>query len=292
MFEIITELVTATVAGLEPLQAGDDELEPWMEFAIIAAMCIPVGVVSFKLGLEQYRKSSFVRGTAQVVIEALDEGRAQLSGKARPYETTYDQPFEVGECVYGRWRVRELVPKHRNNQDDDQYTWETIASGRIGDRIVLEDDTGAIVARRPSMTLSDELHTRQTVAEDHVPSGKVGDFLDAQGISKIGNRRRRYEQRVIPPGTDLLVVGYAWPRTDDEDEAVFETLRETYDGFRDDLVIGRDRETRKYDVTDKSEGQLTRHYLLWTMGFGLGGLVFVGLGAVFLFRAIQEYGLL
>jgi len=303
----LTPLLDGVTAfdGLVPLQNNDDALEDWQAMALVAGLCFPVGLAVIKMGFDRYHSSRIVANTGTERIRSMAVGRTELKGTARQYDRTYAQPFEDGECLLAEYSVQELVTKE--DGDEKKQVWETVTSGTLGDRIVLEDETGAVVVKQPSMTYSRELETRkkQGILANIFEGTFVGDwfglgpnestvaFLEERNISLRTNRRRLYEQKVVPSGTELYVLGQATERDDDaEDDAIVERLAGSYDRFLDALVIEGDDGSGEYIVTDKNEGGISRHHLLRALLAIVGGVGFVVLGAVFLGLSLQEYGLI
>ena len=276
-----------------PLQGGED-IQDWQAALLFAAMCFAVGMVSLKLGADRYRKSRVVKNTSTEQVRSMAVGRTELNGTARPYDGTYEEPFRDGEAVVADWRVSEWREKNPHDDEDDTKTWKQVASGRLGDRVVLEDDTGAVALERPPMgDLSNELTWETEVGPGTVPPAKVGEFLESQGVSTASGDKRRYRQRVIRDGTELYVFGEAGRRDDDTgEEPVFETLGRRYDDFVDELLLSRDSSTDRYIVSDKDEDEISRGAFLRTLAFLLCGVAFVALGAGLLAYGLQLNGML
>jgi len=307
MLEPIPDAIPAVATTLDafvPLQSDEGSLEDWQVMAIAAAMCLLAGVGVLRMGADQYGKSRIVKNTGTEKIRSMAVGRTELNGTARAYDQTYAQPFRKGECVFGTYSVQELVTKQ--DGDEEKKEWKTITSGTIGDRIVLEDETGAVIMERPSMTYSGELETRtkqgnlanlfeETFLADWFglgPNKQTVAFLEENGIAVSSSNRRKYVQKVVPPETDLYVLGQAVRRDDDADAGLIETLHEKYDGFTDTLVIERDDGSGEYIVTDKSEDKMARDQFLKAVAAIGGGIVFMALGAGLLGLSLQGYGLI
>jgi len=277
--------------GVVVLQSQEENLEDWQLMLGVAAMSFAVGMVSLKLATDRYRKSRLVKNTSTERIRSVALGRTELNGVARPDGETCDQPFTAGECVYGTWRVREWKEANPHDDEDDSKTWKTVSSGTVGDGLVLEDDTGAILLENPSTDLSDELETSETVGRGTIPDGRTAEFLESQNISVASDHRRRYEQGVIPAGTELYAFGEA-VRDDEGAEQREQRLGDDYENLVAELVLGYDEDTGEFIVSDKTEDELAREQFLRTIPFILGGLLFVAVGAGFLGLSLQEYGLL
>lgn len=285
-----------------PLEASGEFLADadWEAAAVFAAGFMLVGLILVKQGFDKYRTSGLIKNTATERVRSMAVGRTELNGEARAYDQTYPQPFTAGECVYGRYRIRERVKKETKD-DETETVWESIAFGRFTDRMVVEDETGAVILERPSVGVS-TTKTQGRVAnllEDTVlgdwfdlgPDEQTATFLEENDIPRTSSNRRRYEQTVVPPGTDLYVLGQATPREDDADEDdVVDRLQERHETFVDDLVIERDDGSGEYIVTTKDEGEIARTHLLKAVGTMCTGLFVAAIGAWMLGLALQNYG--
>lgn len=279
---------------LEIVLQGEDDVSDWEAAVLFAAMCFAVGAVALKLGADRYRKSRIVKDTPTERIRSLAIGRTEITGTARPYDGTYEEPFGNGEVVFARWRVSEWREKHPNDDEDDTKTWKTVGSGRIGDRIVLEDETGAVTLETPPTgDLSDDLVRTEEVGPGTVPPGKIAEFLESQGISTASSNKRQFRQHVIRDGTELYAFGEVSRRdSDSRKESVVEKLLERHDTFVEELIFSRDSSTEQYIVSDKDEDEISRDASLWTLVFLLGGLAFTALGAGLLAYGLQLNGVL
>lgn len=276
-----------------PLQEGQD-VQDWQAALLFAAMCFAVGAVALKLGTDRYRKSRIVKNTSRERIQSMAIGRTELSGTARPSDGTYGEPFGNGEVIFAKWGVSEWREKHPNDDEDDTKTWESIASGRLGTHVVLEDETGAVMLDTPPTgDLSEEMVQTEEVGPGTVPPEKIAEFLESEGISTASSNKRQFRQRVIRDGTELYAFGEARRRDDDSrDEAVIQRLQERHDNFVEELVLGRDSETETYIVSDKDEDEISRGAFARTLAFLLGGVAFTALGAGLLGYGLQLNGLL
>lgn len=284
------------LAGVDPalLLQGDGDVQDWQAAVLFAAMCFALGAVALKRGADRYRKSRMIENTATERVRSMAVGRTELTGTARPYDGTHGEPFGTGEVVFARWRVSEWREKHPNDEDDDTKTWKSVASGRVGDRIVLEDDTGAVTLETPPTgDLSSDLVRTEEVGHGTVPPAKIAEFLESQGVSTVSDNKRRFRQRVIRNGTELYAFGEARRRGDEPREApTIESLLGRYDTFVDELVFGRDSGTGEYIISDENEDDIARGAFLRTLAYLLGGVTATALGAGLLAYGLQLNGML
>lgn len=296
--------------------SSSDELDDWMVSAIVASMSVAVGAVAVKHGFDRHRRSWLVDDTPTERVRSIAAGRTELKGVARPFGRTYDQPFTDGDCLYAKWRVKELVTRV-NDEGEHEQTWETIATGTVGEHVVLEDDTGSIALESPPVSFSKDAETEKKrkgrenifkrlwrwITSNPRPEPPYAPFLRENGVSVNTSNDRRYEQHVLEDGTDLYVLGQATPRdsasdlgsTDDalaNEADVLAELSADDDEFRDDLVMERDSASEEYLVTDRSESTLVWRNRLLMLGLLAVGVVLVTVGAVFSWLSLQQYGII
>lgn len=311
--ESLSDLTTAlfvaalTRFGSVVLQSSGDLLgdADWEGTAFLGVAFLALGAVAIKLGFDQYQTSQLVKNTAPERIRSVAVGRTELNGAARQYDTTYPQPFTGGECIYGRYRVREQV-QEEDSDGETKHVWEPIATGQFGDRLVLEDDTGAIILDNPPVEYSSEMCTTKTqgkldnLFEDTIlgdwfnlgPDEQTARFLDEQGIPLTSSNRRQYEQKVVLPETELYVLGQAVRRDDETDEAILDDIAKRHETFMNDLIVERDEGSGEYIVTAKDEESLSRARLLKAMGMVATGVFCIAFGAAMLGVTLQNLGYL
>lgn len=279
-----------------------DGVGGWLTIVLLGALCVLFGTSSIRQSLEQYRTSKLVENTPTERVRSMAVGRTELTGRAKPYEDTYDQPFEDGECVFGEFWVRELVTKRTN--DGKETVWEPVEHGLLGERIVLDDGTGTVALRQPPVDYSDQLVTKRTQGRlaNLIEGTFLGDwfgvgpndatrsFLEERGMSVTASNRRQYEQRVVPPGTGLYVFGQAAIASDDDfEQATLDRLTDRYPDFETDLILQRRPSRGGYVVTDKSESQVASEHFWDAVRDALGGIVLIVVGLVLLSIALFLY---
>lgn len=281
MIEVIDSLLAPDIF----LQSNGDE--DWHIMAITGVMALLASAGITKQAYDKYRKSRAVRNRATEPVRSVAMGTSELKGRAKPYGELHPQPFQEGECVRADYTVEEMVSKET---DDGEQTseWETVRSGTVGDHVVLEDDTGAIVLDDPPVNYSRSARTRNTEGRisnllegtfferwfDFSPNEATQRFLNEEvGLPVDSDNRRRYTQRVLTEDKDLYVLGEATHHDGRFDEEVLDELEERHGSFQDDYTVERDSASGDYIVSDKDESQLIRRYYLY-------GLVWLAIGVV------------
>lgn len=276
-----------------------DGVGGWLTIVLLGAMCVLFGATSIKHSFDQYRTSQVVQNAPTERIRSMAVGRTELTGTARPYEETYEQPFEGGECVFGEYWIRELVTKQTD--DGTEKEWETVEYGQLGERIVLDDGTGTAVLRNPPVDYSESLVTKRTqgwfanLIEGTFlgdwfgvgPNDETRSLLESQGTSVTANNRRQYEQRLLPPDTELYVFGQAAIADDGDFEAEeVERLEAQYPDVETDLIIQRRPTRGEYIVTDKAESAVANEHFWDAVSDAIGGIALLVIGIVLLVIAL------
>lgn len=227
---------------LEPVlqqDGGDGDI-----FLVIAALIVG----SFLLGaflvvnaVVRYRKERLVANTPLANARSVAMGRTNIEGTATPVDEPLDQPFNDGDCLYAHWEVKEV-----STRTEDTKTYSTVAEGSYGQRFYLEDETGRILVADPAdadVMVADEYETETDVSDGSSPPDPIPAFCGEEEIPDPDDDRK-YEQVVVPPGTDLMIFGAASRLQDGE----------RYDGAND-VVVGRDAMTDRFMLTDESEDE-------------------------------------
>ncbi len=306
---LLEALVTVEVFALDLLSSNSEfGDEDWHLFLMLSAFFLPFGLVSVKKGADMYNRSRLVKNQATEKVRSVAVGRTELKGAARACEEVYPQPFKEGDCVFARWEIEERVTKEVPGEEDETKTeWETQKSGYLGDDIVLEDDTGAIILKDPPMKFSDEATAQITEGRlsnlfedtfltrwfDLKPNEPTQRFLEKQGMPITSDDRRRYTQKVIPPGTELYALGQVVPQEEDDvAEDLLLELEERHENFQENLMMEKDTGSGEYIVSDMSEDELARGKFYRTLILLAGGVLLFAVGAGLLGLAAQDYGLI
>lgn len=281
--------------------AGDG-VKLWLTIVLAGTLCLLFGTTSIRHSLDQYRTSKLVENTPTERIRSMTAGRTELTGAARPYENTYEQPFDDGECVFGDYWVRELVTKQTD--DGSKKEWQAVERGRLGDRIVLDDGTGTATLRQPPVDYSADLVTKRTQGRfanlvegtfigdrlDVGPDDQTRSFLERQDIPVTSSNRRQYEQRVVPPETELYVFGQAGIASDEDfDDAELDRLTDEYPDLETNLIVERRPGRGDYVVSDKPESEIASEHFWSAVRDALGGIVLVVVGLALLVFALLLY---
>jgi len=268
-----------------PQSNGD--LEDWQMMAIAGVASLAVSGGLAKVSYGYYRKSRAIKNRATEPIRSLAMGTTELKGRAKPYGEPYPQPFKEGECVTADYNIEERVTKE--DDDGEQTTeWETVRSGTLGDHVVLEDETGAIVVDDPPISYRRSAKTQNTEGRlshwfegtfmerwfDLSPNEPTQRFLNEEvNLAVNSSNRRRYTQRALTEDTSLYALGEATHHDDSLDYEVLEELDERHDSFQEDYVLTSGED---YIVSDKDEATLIRrYYLLGVIWFTFGLAVFL-----------------
>lgn len=279
-----------------------DGVGGWLTIVLLGTLCVLSGATSIKQSIGKYRTSQLVENTPTERIRSMAVGRTELTGRAKPYEDIYDRPFEDGECVFGEFWVRERVTERSSDGTDTE--WRSIESGLLGDRIVLDDGTGTAVLCQPPVDYSGELVTVRTQGRlanlvegtfvgDWLgvgPSDAVRSFLEEQDVPVTSGNRRQYEQRVVPPGTELYVFGQAAIAPDEYfEDAEFDRLTDKYPDLETNLVIERRPSRGDYVVSDKPESEIADGHFWDAARDALGGVVLLVVGLGLLLGTLLVY---
>ena len=271
-----------------PLVAGG--VGVWLTPLLAGALAVIFGAASINASFDNFGTSNAVKNTPTERIRSMAVGRTELTGTARPDGELHEQPLSDGQCAYGEFRIREL--DHRGSEP----TWNTIEKGRVGEHVVLEDGTGSVLLRSPPIDFSDACVTRRTQGRlaTAVEGTFLGDWLgvgpdqatrsllEDRGVPVISARRRQYEQRVIPPETELYVLGHATIVDDEAAEATLERLQERYPDLDTNVLMEHRSRDVDYYVTDKTEEQVASEQHWSAMKESVGGIALLVFGIALL----------
>lgn len=288
---------------------GDDG-----ELFVFLLIGFGVGCYLIYDGFDTWQLSRLVQDTPTSKVRSMPVGRVELQGTARKRDRSVTPPLADAECVYVDWEAE----KRERRVDDDgdvHYEWVTIARGRRAVAFDLEDDTGAVVVRAdrddPEFDVNRDEHGRDRTysagesAPDDVrrfvaakgdpdatgageaPGGEDDGFFDdlvefagdlaTDSLDDTGNRRR-YEETVLPVGSQAYVFGSAEPREGASME----------DSAADLLEIRRDAGTDEFLISDSTGETLQDSYGRWGPIETLAGLA---ISAGCLFGLLWEFRL-
>lgn len=234
--------------ALAPLQSDGDD-NPFVLFLFLGGF----GAMSLYGGWRRYRTSRLVADTPTERVRSMAAGRTELEGVARPRGEPFDEPFGDGEAVIGTYRIEEW------EDDDDGGEWKTKEFEKFTAPFYLDDGTGrALVDAEsddPDLHVSDEHTDQWTVGSTESEPEPVAEFLrqrsslDATSGGLTGvlfEQKRRYTQKVVPPGADAYVFG----------DAEVREIEEPGSSGAERLVINEDDATGRFIVSDMSEDEL------------------------------------
>ena len=257
----------AGVVPVGPLQVSLDGL-------LFGLFLFGLGIWMIYHGFSEYRASRLIRDTATETVRAAAVGRTELEGTAEPVGPVLARPFTDGDCLYAHYSIRE----EREDSDGDT-SWATLDHDTWITEFYLDDGTGRVLVEpevSAKFEISDEHTTRITVPEGRSEPAGVAEFLE-QGtdVDPTTQHRRKYVQKVIPPGGTVYVLGGAEMRPDAEGRD------------EDSLVIRRDESSDRFVVSDMGEEELTTTLSRRApMAIGLG----IALSAGALFLVLNQLG--
>lgn len=233
-------------------------------------------------GFRKWQQLRLMQDTRTERIRSVAVGRTELNGTARELAGTVEWPFTDGECLVATYEIEEW-------RSDDGGRWDTADYDVLSVPFELDDDTGAIRVEPTddgTYEISGAHRTQFTVAGSESEPAAVRGFLrthssvdagDSDGLpGMLFDSKRRYTEEVIPPGTDLYLLGGASPRGDAS-------------GTNPDrLVLSRDEAIGEFIVSDRSEKALVSSYKWRAPGQIVGGLA---LSSVTLFFLLSAFGI-
>lgn len=257
----------AEVVPVGPLQVSIDGF-------LFALFLFGLGIWMIYHGFNEYRVSRLIRDTGTETVRAAAVGRTELEGTAEPVGGSLARPFTDGDCLYAHYNIQE----EREDSDGDT-SWATLDQDTWVTEFYLDDGTGRILVEplvSAKFEISDEHTTRITVREGQSEPPEVAEFLE-QGtdVDPTTRRRRKYVEKVLPPGETVYVLGGAEMRPDAEGRD------------EESLAIRRDEGSDRFVVSDMAEKELTTTLSRRApMVIGLG----LALSAVALYMLLTQLG--
>lgn len=273
--------VSLTAAAWVVLQSSDSA-SPTEKFLILSVVFL-VSLYAVYWGFGQWKLSRLIQDTPTEKVRSMSAGRTELEGTVREADGTVDPPYTESEAVYVDWSAQRRE-RHRDDDGNVEYRWETVASGREVYPFALEDDTGRALIRAdaddPTVDINGDDHrTTVTYHQGEQPPAAVSQFvnggdaeggaeaesgdggfidsavdavsdaMDRQALHDTGHRRR-YKQSVLPVGSHVYAFGSAQPRQDASMEA----------GQQDLLELRRHEGTDRFLISDSEEEELQESY--------------------------------
>lgn len=230
------------------LQSSSDDGDGFL--VVVAGFFIGLFLIYY--GFKLWRLKRLIQDTPTETVRSMAVGRTELAGTAHPRGEAFDQPFAEGAAVVAEYEIEEY------EQNDEGSNWDTKDRGRYLEPFDLDDGTGTVRVDADDgleVRYSDGATTQFTVGSTEEEPPAVEAFLrehssvsvpDAGPSGVVFGERRRYTQKVIPPGTEVYLFGNASQRADATGTANEEALS-----------VGRDEATGRFLLSDMDEATLT-----------------------------------
>jgi hypothetical protein len=263
LFILIGGLAFAVVAGDGPIVYG---------VLVVGSLALIYD------GFTDWQQIRLIEDTAPETIQSVAVGRTEVHGTCKPLERPLPRPFSEEPCVLSYWKVEEY-----------NDGWETLGTGVRYVPFVVDDVTGTIevdppVDARPKM--SEQNSTELTVGSgvgvlSQEPEPVVAFLQTVDDISVLDSGMlssrllRRYTEAVVPPGSEMYVLGGAH-------------VRENPSGSNPQrLVLGRDDANGEYIISDRPPEEFVGGDRSWALAqIGIGLALLVGIGTL----VVLQYG--
>ncbi|MFC4543040.1 E3 ubiquitin ligase family protein [Halosolutus amylolyticus] len=186
--------------------------------ALVGLVVVAAGtLLALVYGVRELRLASHVlRSRPDAVLDAPDGGPIQLRGTAKPAGGRVRSPFTDTSCLASEYVVEEARDSKHGR------SWTTIASGERYVPFRLDDGSGSVLIEPPGADFRLEEHARIDVDGGRAPPEPIRAFIDRTEDVDSQNRRldlrlfelrtgtdRRFRERVLEPGEEILVLGTA-----------------------------------------------------------------------------------
>ncbi len=288
------------LAALPVLQSSSSDDDPF--FLLVAGF--GGGLFAIYWGWKRYRRYMLIRDTPTEKVRSMAVGRTELEGTVRVDGEPMDAPFTDDPCVFASWTIRE----YRYDSEDDEYEWQTIASGDDSRDFYLEDETGRVLVRAgkydTDFDISSDNEVTISVDGSQTPPPEIREFIHDErddwdlkqlldnplgaitdAISSDGSvggtsNDRRYSQTILPIDSHIYLLGRAEPRPIDE-------ASDRQVGANEDLLeMIPDSATGLFLISDRKEEKLASYYSKMAPVAIFGGLA---LSAVCLYFLLDWY---
>lgn len=259
----------------------------------LAGFIIGIGLMVF--GFMSFKRYQRIRDTPTSRIRSVAVGITEVKGKIRKTdeENTYRHPINGDDTVY----YERKVEKYR--YDDDGSNWETVLTEEVGDKFMLEDDTGEIEVRiedNPALELEDAKERNQYSGikpNEELPralegtnanndSSLIPNFLESSG-------RYRVTVTALYPDDFCYVLGKARPKEGSEASSINEENivighpeYNKNDGFLDFDMFS----STSYIISNQKEDELQKEEKWQGPSGFIAGLI---LSAICLFYILQLF---
>lgn len=227
---------SGVVASVLPAVLQSDEGDGFI--VVVIGFLLGLYLVYYGFGL--WRRKRLIQDTPTETVQSIAVGRTELEGTARPAagvasapDGTFDAPFTDEECLHVDWQVEEY---RKDPDDDNDKSWDTIASGSRTEPFRLDDGTGEVLVRAddhdPTFEISDEFTTQHTVGGLNSPPDQVAEFINATHHQAMGP-----EPAAAEPD----------PKSDEDDEGFLASAVDTVtDALDGSSRIGTSSNKRRY----------------------------------------------
>lgn len=263
-------------------------------------------------GFQTWKMYRLVQDTPTARVRSMAVGRTELEGTVREHDRTVEPPYTDNRCVYVNWKA-ERREQYQDDEGNTKYRWETVGEGTEKIPFELEDDTGSALVRADEgaeFDIFDEANqVSVTYARGETPPEQVTAFVDRfhrrqrsenpnadpdDGVFESAvdlvtdmfagsgdpltdtSNRRRYEQTVMPVGSEAYLFGSAEPRENVSMDAGQEEL----------LEVRRDEGSGEFLVVDVEEERVRERYSSAGPAKTVGGLA---VSAVALYLLLEWY---
>lgn len=192
--------------------------------ALLGVLFVGIGVTLTGVGLRSVRRGRAIGANEPTAIgEAIDAtGRIEVEGTVLD-RNTFDAPFSGDRVVLSTYTVEERKSnENAGTRQTDRNAWRTVARGRIGRSLVIDDGTGRLAVDPAEATIdTGSLSPTESVSEGGELSeatrlrlsALTGEIDDFETILP-GSKRRRYSEGTIEPGSEIHVYGGVVDRND------------------------------------------------------------------------------
>ena len=225
-------------------------------FAVVGAFILSRGVVRLRLW------RTIAKTPTSPCRGVVAPGPVEVVGQVEADAPTEPGPFSGTPAAFGEWRIDELRRSGKNNR------WVKVASGRVGGRFRVRDETGAVRVEPEGAELDLEATFKADSSLGVDPPPRVMAFLQARRIEFEGifgaNKRMRYHEHLLVPGQRVYVLGTAFHAPDAR------------------LAVGLGDAGFPFLVSHRSEAKAGRHAFWSGVGTLAMGIVSTGVGLVVL----------
>jgi hypothetical protein len=266
-----------------------------LETILFASAGFIGGIALMIFGFMSFKRYQRIRDTPSSRVRSVAVGMTEVKGKIRKanQESTYKHPIDGDDTVY----YEREVEKYRH--DDNGSNWETVLTEEVGDKFMLEDDTGKIEVKiEDNVALElEDARERETYSgikpNEELPralegtnanndSALIPNFLESSG-------RYRVTVTALYPDDFCYVLGKARPKEGSDTSSINEENivigNPEYDKNDGILDLGIFAST-SYIISNQKEDELQKEEKWQGPGGFIIGLI---LSAICLFYLLQLF---